>query len=74
MRFLILVGLIGVVMWWLKTQRNDNSGSTGDANARPQPQTMVRCAHCDLHLPQIDAVSGSQGVYCSAAHRAAKEG
>jgi uncharacterized protein len=74
MKFLILVGLIGVVMWWLKTQRNHNADSTGDAKASPQQQNMVRCAHCDLHLPQIDAVSGSQGVYCSVAHRAAKEG
>jgi uncharacterized protein len=34
---------------------------------------MVRCGHCDLHLPQSDALKGSLGFYCSTAHRDAKE-
>jgi uncharacterized protein len=37
------------------------------------PKAMVRCAHCGLHLPATDAISGRGGVYCSAAHRDAAE-
>lgn len=39
-----------------------------------QPQNMVECAHCGLHLPQADAVThtttGRNSLhYCSAEHR-----
>jgi uncharacterized protein len=34
---------------------------------------MVACAHCGLHLPATDAVQGKQGIYCSNAHRQARE-
>lgn len=40
--------------------------------ALPEPQAMIRCAHCGLHLPAADALPGKDGkVYCSAAHRQA---
>ncbi|MEY3502212.1 MAG: hypothetical protein RL763_280 [Pseudomonadota bacterium] len=74
MKYFILLVVIAGVIWWLRTKRN-NSDKTQDASRQSQnPQTMVRCAHCDLHLPQSDAVEGSLGVYCSASHRLAKEG
>jgi uncharacterized protein len=72
MKYLILLGVIGLVLWWLKTQRSSSADNTGNASA--QPQAMVRCAHCDVHLPRNDAVQGSQGFYCSAAHLSSKEG
>jgi uncharacterized protein len=74
MKYFILLVVIAGVIWWLRTKRN-NSDKTQDPSSKSQnPQTMVRCAHCDLHLPQSDAVEGSLGVYCSASHRLAKEG
>jgi uncharacterized protein len=71
--FILLVVLAGVV-WWLRTKRNDTDATQDASRQSPNPQTMVRCAHCDLHLPQNDAIEGSQGVYCSASHRSAREG
>ena len=73
MKYLILLGVVVWVIWWLRTKRNDTD-KTQDPSGQQAPQTMVRCAHCDLHLPQNDAVQGSLGVYCSTAHRSAKEG
>jgi hypothetical protein len=35
---------------------------------------MVRCARCGVHLPGQDAVRGSQGSYCTVAHRREAEG
>jgi len=56
MKYFILLVVIAGVIWWLRTKRN-NSDKTQDASRQSQnPQTMVRCAHCDLHLPQSDAV------------------
>jgi len=74
MKYLILLVIIIGVIGWLRTKRNDTDKTQDDSRQSGNPQTMVRCAHCDLHLPQNDAVQGSQGVYCSAGHRSAREG
>lgn len=35
-----------------------------------EPEDMVTCAHCGLHLPASDALKGDQQLhYCSIAHR-----
>jgi uncharacterized protein len=74
MKYFILLVLIAGVIWWLRTKRNNSDKTQEPSRQSQNPQTMVRCAHCDLHLPQSDAVEGSLGVYCSAAHCLAKEG
>jgi uncharacterized protein len=73
-KYLILFAVLGVVLWWLKTQRRESNNTQNDASQPNKAQHMVRCGHCDLHLPQSDAQEGSLGFYCSAAHRDAKEG
>ncbi|MFM2065499.1 MAG: hypothetical protein RLZZ584_408 [Pseudomonadota bacterium] len=67
--------LIGLGAWWL-LRRVRRGPSVDQPQARPSatsvraPQAMVRCAHCGLHLPQVDAVTDEAGrSYCSAAHR-----
>jgi uncharacterized protein len=74
MKYFILLVIIAGVIWWLRTKRNDSDKSPDPSSQSQNPQTMVRCAHCDVHLPQTDAVEGSLGVYCSASHRSAREG
>lgn len=32
------------------------------------PQTMLRCTHCGLHLPQSEAIFAHGHAYCSSAH------
>jgi uncharacterized protein len=74
MKYLFLIAVIGLVLWWLKMQRRDRNKNPDDVNHAQKAQHMVRCAHCDLHLPQSDALEGSLGFYCSTAHRDTKEG
>jgi len=74
MKYFVLLVIIAGVIWWLRSKRNSSDKNQDASRQNPNPQTMVRCAHCDLHLPQTDAVEGSLGVYCSASHRSAKEG
>jgi uncharacterized protein len=74
MKYFILLVVLAGVIWWLRTKRNNSDKTQDPSSQSPNPQTMVRCAHCDLHLPQTDAVEGSLGVYCSASHRSAREG
>lgn len=35
-----------------------------------QSQTMVRCAHCGVHLPQSEAYFDGQHTFCSEGHMA----
>lgn len=51
-----------------------NLGATQQAAPPADPQHMVRCQHCGVHLPQPDAVRGHLGWYCGTAHRQLAEG
>jgi len=43
---------------------------TDPASGEPDPEPMLRCAHCGLYLPSRDSVTGEHGAhYCSHAHR-----
>ncbi|HEY9279748.1 MAG TPA: PP0621 family protein [Eoetvoesiella sp.] len=33
-----------------------------------QPESMVRCAHCGIHMPRSDAVLTDGQTWCSAEH------
>ncbi len=40
------------------------------AKGREEPQAMLACAHCGVHLPQAEARMDATGrPYCSDAHR-----
>jgi uncharacterized protein len=79
MRILIwlIIGLAVVV--WIKRAlaRVAHQGSDGApaGTARPRQrqehiEAMVQCAHCGVHFPASEAVSGAGGaLYCSAEHR-----
>lgn len=75
MKYLLLFLLFLALGWHWRNGRSrqlrQRAGrSRGTA---PAPVAMVPCAHCGTHLPQHEAVAGVQDVYCSAAHRAARE-
>ena len=74
MKFLIWL-VIGLgIWWWLRQQRMTGPPRDTPHNRGPQPQTMVPCAQCGLHVPKNDAVRGTRGWYCSEAHRQQREG
>ena len=71
-KFLLLVAIIAVVLWMLKSK----SRGRGDAARPPKPpdgaQPMLACAHCGVHLPRADALMDAGGrPFCSEAHRLA---
>ena len=74
MKYLVLVAVLAVVyMWWRQKRLGGPAARTGPAPKQPpagQPQEMVRCSHCGLHLPREDAVAGTAGrLFCSTQHR-----
>ena len=77
-KLLLLLAVIGVAVWWLSGRRGPRPPPAGPTRPPPpastpvEPQPMVACAHCGVHLPQDDTVADAAGrPFCSEAHRLA---
>jgi uncharacterized protein len=72
MRILIWLVIALAVVVWVKrflARATHPEGQSG-APAQPRIETMQQCAHCGIHFPASEAVSGTGGaVYCSTEHR-----
>lgn len=67
--FVVLLAL-AVVLWWKQRQRGGRPPAPPEAPTRtPQPEAMLRCAHCGVHLPASQSLPGRGGVFCCAEHR-----
>ena len=76
MKYLLLLVLILLLLWAFKRGRGANKPpppAPPDKPAEPSTSEMVSCAHCGIHLPQEEAVSGQKGLYCSTEHRTAAQ-
>ncbi len=72
MKYLILLGVVFGLIWWIKLSRPSSTDNQTSSQGTG-PQNMVRCAHCGLHLPDNEAVISRNTAYCSDAHRALAE-
>jgi uncharacterized protein len=70
MKYLVLLLIVLGGIWWIRQQRKPNQ----PASKKSGTQVMVPCAHCGTHVPEDDAMPGTRGLYCSAAHRDIHEG
>jgi len=68
MKYLFWLLVIGLVWWAWRRSRGPQAPLP---LAEAAPQDMVVCAHCGIHLPHDEAVTGTRGQYCSTAHRSA---
>lgn len=74
MKFLLMFFIFMVLLWQWRRAREDKVRKTTRQNqASAGVVDMVACAHCGLHLPASDAVRSASAVYCSSAHRQARE-
>ncbi len=78
MKYLLVFAVLFVAIWiFRKRQRAEErqrKAAAPPARSAPgKPQDMVRCAHCGVHLPAVDAIGGPGAVYCSSAHRQAAD-
>lgn len=76
MKFVLLVLAALVLVWLLRRSLGRGRPTRPPAPATPpaaEPQPMLTCAQCGLHLPRDEALPGRGGVFCGAAHRNAYE-
>lgn len=75
MKYLIVILLILVVFWlWRsgrptrKTAAQPRQTASGSVKNKEITE-IVACGICHVHLPKSEALIGSDGFYCSEAHR-----
>jgi uncharacterized protein len=72
MKYLLVLAVVLVAIWlWRNSRRGDESRkNTAGGGSTAQPQDMVQCPVCSVHLPRTDALPGPDGrLYCCAEHR-----
>jgi uncharacterized protein len=72
MKYLLLLAILVIAyVLWRNARIRDARTPHSHAPGRPgQPQDMVCCPVCSVHLPRADAVKGAGGLlYCSQEHR-----
>ncbi len=77
MKYLLWAVLLYIAWRWYSAQKHKgDSPATGPAAAAEpaageQPEAMVRCAGCGVHLPVSESLPAPGGLhFCSEAHRA----
>lgn len=71
MKFVLVLLAIVLLLWMLfgraRPKRRDDHAAPPTAGR--DPEGMVACAHCGVHLPRSEALLAGRLTYCSAAHR-----
>jgi uncharacterized protein len=75
MKFLVLFAVLAIAYLLWRNARLERKAAPPPAAKPPaapagEPQDMVQCPVCAVHLPRTDALAGPDGaLYCSQEHR-----
>ncbi len=64
-RLIFWIALIAIAIWLYRRMKTPTERPQGTEKS----QAMVRCAQCDLHILQREALERTGHWYCSAQHR-----
>lgn len=66
---LALLAWFALRLWRGLQQQQVQQRRQHSARAQQEPSLMVRCAQCQIHLPQDSALRADDHWYCCAEHR-----
>ena len=74
MRSLLIFILVLVAIWWVRRalSRFGSGGPRADGKRRSradEPEQMVGCAQCGLHVPESEGVREGKDFFCCEEHR-----
>lgn len=77
MRNLLIFILVLIVVWWVRRALQGPRGGDGQSQARGwsrrtrsgDPERMLECEHCGVHIPESEGVYEGDTFYCSEEHR-----
>ena len=74
-RFIFLLLIAGVIWFvvknYLRKQQLRAGRTDKETSEHTQVNRIVRCAQCDIHLPEEDAVRDGDTWFCTMAHKQA---
>ena len=74
-KYLLLGLLVALLYYAWRRPRSNSPRATGQPTPPPLPQSMVKCAHCGVHMPANEALLGQRPTgadyFCSEDHRRA---
>ena len=71
LRVVLLVLGIAALVWLVRRAFNPDSKNAGREQREPDKVSaddLVRCAHCGVHVPRIDAQTQAGRHFCSREH------
>lgn len=66
---LLLLGLILLLVYFFLKKRLKNYQFSRKSKERKMAQRMVRCDHCDVFLPESEALTVGKRNFCCREHR-----
>ncbi len=73
MRWLLVLFALLIGIWLWRSGRQAKSRDRQPGPVAPDPQNMIGCALCSVHVPAAEAIQGRMGAYCCAEHRSRAE-
>lgn len=73
-KWLLLIAGVGFLYLWLKGKKQSKLNTDEAAKVKAQrakivePETIVQCQSCSLHLPKSEAIAQEDRFYCSKEH------
>jgi uncharacterized protein len=69
MKLLVLALVVFALLTLWRRIQAKSAARSKRAQRADTPQTMVRCSHCRVHVPEKKALRSQNGWYCCAEHR-----
>jgi len=68
---LLVFVLVMIAVYWVRRSlsKPGDRPSAAQPRSKTEPEKMLACAECGIHVPESEGVRDDQGFYCCAEHR-----